>query len=233
MGHVPHSLPGQSQTTQLHSLLHRLAWPPALRPQGRLPRRILGRRSPHRPPANLRGYLCSPPRRFVPDCVAESSLTSGVDAAARRNLIPPRNACRSLAPASPLSQISPASPRPSPLPARRLEPTGPVNPHFGKNQLSSCADSRPRLPRAESKGLSGGRGVSGRCQPVPQTQPPSLKPAKLPSLQPLSRLCEPSVNPACGKSTPRPSIKPVIAGDTTYGVSLLTATISGSNFAIP
>ena len=45
------------------------------------------------------------------------------------------------------------------------------------------------------------------------------------------------VNPAlispCGKSNPRPSIKPVIAGDTTYGVSLLTGTISGSNFAIP
>jgi len=30
-----------------------------------------------------------------------------------------------------------------------------------------------------------------------------------------------------------PGIKPVIAGDTTYGVSLLTGTIYGSNFAIP
>jgi hypothetical protein len=35
------------------------------------------------------------------------------------------------------------------------------------------------------------------------------------------------------KKNPHPSIKPVIAGDTTYCVSLLTGTIRGSNFAIP
>jgi hypothetical protein len=35
------------------------------------------------------------------------------------------------------------------------------------------------------------------------------------------------------KTHPQPRIKPVIAGDTTYGVSLLTGTTSGSNFAIP
>jgi hypothetical protein len=50
---------------------------------------------------------------------------------------------------------------------------------------------------------------------------------------PTFSICEPTMNPHCGKSNPHPSIKPVIAGDTTYGVSLLTATISGSNFAIP
>ena len=35
------------------------------------------------------------------------------------------------------------------------------------------------------------------------------------------------------KSGPQPRIKPVIARDTTYGVSLLTGTTHGSNFAIP
>jgi len=45
--------------------------------------------------------------------------------------------------------------------------------------------------------------------------------------------CERTMNSTCGKTTPHPRTKPVIAGDTTYGVSLLTGTISGSNFAIP
>ena len=45
--------------------------------------------------------------------------------------------------------------------------------------------------------------------------------------------CEPTMNPDLWKFQPSPRIKPVIAGDTTYGVSLLTGTISGSNFAIP
>jgi len=35
------------------------------------------------------------------------------------------------------------------------------------------------------------------------------------------------------KTRPQPRTKPVIARDTTYGVSLLTGTIGGSNFAIP
>ena len=39
--------------------------------------------------------------------------------------------------------------------------------------------------------------------------------------------------PQCGKPGPSPRIKPVIARDTTYSVSLLTATTGGSNFAIP
>jgi hypothetical protein len=35
------------------------------------------------------------------------------------------------------------------------------------------------------------------------------------------------------KTNPHPRTKPVIAGDTTYGVSPLTDTISGSNVAFP
>jgi hypothetical protein len=41
------------------------------------------------------------------------------------------------------------------------------------------------------------------------------------------------MNSSCGKRTRQPRIKPVIVEDTTYSVSLLTGTISGSNFAIP
>ena len=59
----------------------------------------------------------------------------------------------------------------------------------------------------------------------------ALAPAPRP--QPTAAFYERSMNPGCGKPIPHPSIKPVIAGDTTYGVSLLTGTISGSNFAIP
>src|SRR5713226_5538880 len=39
--------------------------------------------------------------------------------------------------------------------------------------------------------------------------------------------------PQCGKLGVNPRIKAVIARDTTYGVSLLTGTTHGSNFAIP
>ena len=44
----------------------------------------------------------------------------------------------------------------------------------------------------------------------------------------LLLLYEPTINFPCGKQIPHPRIKPVIIGDTTYGVSLLTDTISGS-----
>jgi len=43
-----------------------------------------------------------------------------------------------------------------------------------------------------------------------------------------NRRCNP-----CGNPVPPPRIKPVIARDTTYCVSLLTDTIYGSNFAFP
>jgi hypothetical protein len=41
------------------------------------------------------------------------------------------------------------------------------------------------------------------------------------------------MNSTCGKQIQHRSIKAVIVEDTTCGVSLLTGTISGSNFAIP
>jgi hypothetical protein len=53
------------------------------------------------------------------------------------------------------------------------------------------------------------------------------------NLSTICDFCEPTMNFTCGKPNRHPRTKPVIAGDTTYGVSLLTGTISGSNFAIP
>jgi hypothetical protein len=41
------------------------------------------------------------------------------------------------------------------------------------------------------------------------------------------------MNRSCGKQIHQPRTKPVIVEDTTCCVSLLTGTISGSNFAIP
>jgi len=58
-------------------------------------------------------------------------------------------------------------------------------------------------------------------------------PAPDAGFSPRISFCERTMNSTCGKTTLHPRTKPVIAGDTTYGVSLLTGTISGSNFAIP
>jgi hypothetical protein len=45
--------------------------------------------------------------------------------------------------------------------------------------------------------------------------------------------CEYTMNSPCGNRIHNPRTKPVIVEDTTYGVSLLTATSGGSNFAFP
>ncbi len=60
------------------------------------------------------------------------------------------------------------------------------------------------------------------ARPFQNGNPPSAQ-EPLPNV-PLRRLW---------KRRQPPRTKPVIAGDTTYGISLLTATISGSKFAIP
>jgi hypothetical protein len=59
----------------------------------------------------------------------------------------------------------------------------------------------------------------------------ALAPVLLPT--PSFANCEQTMNHPCGKNIHQPRIKPVIVEDTTCSVSLLTGTISGSNFAIP
>jgi hypothetical protein len=80
--------------------------------------------------------------------------------------------------------------------------------------------------------------------PRPRTQalpcvppcPLCLKPLTLPltlTLNPPTHNCERPMNSSCGKNIRHPRTKPVIVEDTTCCVSLLTGTISGSNFAFP
>jgi hypothetical protein len=59
MDHIPHPVSGQSQATHHQPHLRRRSRPATLRPQGRLPRRILRRGSTHSASPDLRGYLCS------------------------------------------------------------------------------------------------------------------------------------------------------------------------------
>ena len=67
-----------------------------------------------------------------------------------------------------------------------------------------------------------------RCHFLPRLpQNPKTTP-----FQPLPHNCGRPVNRSCGKQIHQPRTKPVIVEDTTYGVSLLTGTISGSNLAI-
>lgn len=72
---------------------------------------------------------------------------------------------------------------------------------------------------------------SHRGMPFPLGK--ALQPLSSLAISPLPHFYERPVNFNCGKRIHHPRIKPVIAGDTTYGISLLTDTISGSNFAIP
>jgi hypothetical protein len=51
--------------------------------------------------------------------------------------------------------------------------------------------------------------------------------------QPTTAICERTMNSPCGNRIHNPRIKAVIVEDTTCGVSLLTGTICGSNFAFP
>jgi hypothetical protein len=76
-----------------------------------------------------------------------------------------------------------------------------------------------------------------------RVSPPELTRALAPEVCKLSTgnwplatgncLYEPTMNSPLWKKFPHPCTKPVIVEDTTCGVSLLTDTISGSNFAIP
>jgi len=74
-----------------------------------------------------------------------------------------------------------------------------------QRRVSSCESSRALAPDYELR------------TPEPET----------------TRNYERTMNPCCGKPVHDRGIKPVIVEDTTYGVSLLTGTISGSSFAIP
>ena len=165
LDHLSHPLFGQSQTAHHQPHLHRRSRPSTLRLQGRLPRRILRRRSPHRLSPDLRGCLCSAGSRAR---ISEAGLSAATKSAV-------------------------ASSNPSPRPHTQALPCVP---------------------------------------PCPLCLKPLTLTLTFP-LNPLPHNCERPMNSSCGKQFRHPSIKPVIVEDTTHGVSLLTDTISGSNFAFP
>jgi len=212
MDYLPHPFFGQSQTTHHQPEFHRRPRPSALRSQRRLSRRILRRCSPHRAPSNLRGYLRPPAcrRDFRINCssVAARDTAANPEAPARPFAATP----------SPRSKISAAGSR-YPGPGLSLSlgsaSTGPASTVF------IAGESRPHH-------------CFGPCRTLSQLPPHSgvgiwTSPFSAVTLG----FCECTMNSPCGKLIRQPRIKPVIAGDTTYGVNLLTDTISGSNFAIP
>ena len=212
MDYLPHPFSGQSQTTHHQPEFHRRPRPSALRSQRRLSRRILRRCSPHRAPSNLRGYLRPPAcrRDFRINC---SSLAPR-DTAAN----PEAPARPFAAAASPRSKISAAGSRyPSPGLSLSLgsafDRTGVYGVYCRRKSATPLL--RPRRTLSQLPPHSGA-GI--------WTSPSSAV---------TLRFCEHTMNCPCGKLIRHPRIKPVIAGDTTYSVYLLTDTISGSKFAIP
>src|ERR1022692_289555 len=106
------------------------------------------------------------------------------------------------------------------------DPTGKTgSPGSQSRQTSACLQ------------LPGRSALQRRLNPPesawPSAPAPVAKSITSSGSQPLRHNCECTMNSLCGKPIPHPRTKPVIAEDTTYGVSLLTGTISGSNFAIP
>jgi hypothetical protein len=215
MDYLPHPFSGQSQTTHHQPEFYRRPRPSALRSQRRLSRRILRRCSPHRAPSNLRGYLRPPAcrRDFRINC-------SSVDA--RDTAANPEAPARPFAAtASPGSKISAAGSRyPGPGLSLSLGSAGSASTGPASTVLIAGEKSAP--PRLRP------------CRTLSQLPPHSgVGIWTSPSGAVTLRLCEHTMNFPCGKLIRHPRIKPVIAGDTTYGVYLLTDTISGSNFAIP
>jgi hypothetical protein len=212
MDYLPHPFSCQSQATDHQPEFHRRPRPSALRSQRRLSRRILRRCSPHRAPSNLRGYLRPPAGRrdFRINCssVTPRDTAANPEAPARLFAVT----------ASPRSKISATGSRyPSPGLSLSLgsASTGPASTVFtaGERRPHHCFGHAATSPHYIPPS-----GVGIWISPLPRRHP---------------RFCEHSMNSPCGKLIRHPRIKPVIAGDTTYGVYLLTGTISGSNFAIP
>ena len=224
MDYLSHTLPRQSPATNHQRYLYRSSRTTALRCARRLPGRILGRHFPHCVSSNLRGRLCT--------------LTSGRTSQARRDHAKPRpveterhvvgrlNPARtrrlSLLASSPDSQI-PATRRRQPFPSAKLAAYGKMDRvghdfsrALGANSTEALAAEVCSIPRITTL-----RPSTSRIIP------------KTPPHQPILHNCECPINSTCGKQIRHPRTKPVIVEDTTHGVSLLTGTISGSNFAIP
>jgi hypothetical protein len=237
MDHLSHSLPRQSQATQFQFDLHRRSRPSAIRLQGRLPRRILRRCPAHRSPSNLRGCLCPSgysgrlETRISP--APKSAAVDILNPAPRRRTqalpcVPPCPLCL-----KPLTLTLTFKPLP-----HNCERPSNLRGHLCPSGYSGRLETRisPAPKSAPVDTLNPAPRPRTQALPCVPPCPLCLKPLTLSltlTFKPLPHNCERPVNPSCGKKIHHPRTKPVIVEDTTHGVSLLTGTISGSNFAIP
>ena len=262
MDHLPHSFPGQSQTTYHQPPIHRRSRPPALRAQRRLPRRDLRRCSSHRSSPDLRGHLRPSDVRFPGGIVAGRVIDFRIidfgpektsrfcdHRTAESNAIPQ---CSEPAARSSQPHISTSShPKISAIRSQRskllfsFSPSGrEFNIHdryssaSGPTQLRTFSFRLGRTRARRDPGSSFGqvriRASLQRCRQRHKAHAfRRWHCLQNLMLSPILKFCEPTMNFPCGKTIPQPRIKPVIVGDTTCSVSPLTGTISGSNFAIP
>jgi len=221
MDHLPHSLSGQSQTTHHQPRLHRRSRPATLWTQRRLPRRIQRRRSTHSPAPDLRRYLCT--------LISQRDSRSGRKLEFDRALAAAWNSAKtrgsdSLAPAPPSPQISPTLPRP---PNSSPRPSLPINNCPCSGREGHDFSLEPALSERSAP-----KGAVRSCYRTAASAAEVFNWPLTTDHWPLL-FCERTMNSTCGKQIHHPRTKAVIAEDTTYGVSLLTGTISGSNFAFP
>jgi hypothetical protein len=239
MDHIPHSFSDQSQTTHHQPQLHRRSWPSALRTQGRLPRRILRRRSPHRPSANLRGYLrpFAGRRVFRPaqhvTLAGNSTAKPNTSTSAFRHQPAPNSqtpTIRTQPQHNPWIALSVRMPA-APWQGREHRPSSTMPAAPWKSREYRPSSTMPAAPWKSREYRPSS--TAPRCA-TPMT--PGFSPWNTtgnPKELPIVNICECQMNPPCGKPIRHPRTKPVIVGDTIGSVSLLTGTISGSNFAIP
>jgi hypothetical protein len=210
MDHLSHAFSGQSQTAHRQPQLHRRSRSCSLRTKGRLPRRVLRRRSADRTAADFRGHLRSRAESGEGSRLRISAGSASTNLASpcvmrQRSPAPHR-------PAATCSRGSTATRKAARQPIRELALVMRDIVHHPRDRRSDHSGARAQVRRQDRR---------GRAALV--LEPPSG----------VADFCEPAVNSPCGNPFPHPRIKPVIAGDTTCSVSLLTDTICGSKFAIP
>lgn len=234
MDHLSHSLSDQSQTTYLQPHLHRRSQPTTLRSQGRLSRRILRGHSQHCRPSDLRGHLRTS-AAIVRNGTPEGSIA----------LV--RNCIRS-ATGSPHSKIPATLSRPQQsqpwttlfLTAwnseKFFDPLTAQNGHDfvfepSFRQRSVAEDLPGFYYHPERSNIIREADDIAESKDCPELVEGDLLSAL--RQQPLVPNCEYTGELLLWKKNLISRTKPAITGDTTYGVYLLTGTISGSNFAFP
>jgi hypothetical protein len=214
MDHLSHALRRQRPATHHQPDFHRRTRSSALRTQRRLPRRKR-RRPPHPTSPDLRRHLCSVVRRRVVRARPTGRAYLPAAAPKKSGAGLPTAVCKRKDGAGPLVE--------DPTDMIGLRPSGSERlQHRGRAALQR------RVSPSMTGALAPARFVSGHSFSHAATAPISTAPTGAVPRWPLT-----TGHCSCGKQIHHSRTKPVIAADTTCCVSLLTGTISGSNFAIP